>query len=145
MYNQKQKDDMQRIIEGIARLERPQDKYPDIRSLEVRPILPMDLGLETWVWTSEKVKLQPRQHIAVYGIYSRFLLQVEIRTGSEWGNMVAAVSTGQPLYEPYLWRPQEARWVTWKPLENISSVQYEGGISFSILGYVIELAGMTIA
>jgi len=143
MSDEKQKDDMQRILEGIIRIEYPQDKYRDARSLDVRPILPMDLGLDTWIWRSDKVKLQPRWYLALYGIYSSYLLQVAFRTGSPGGNMVAVVSTGQLLYEPYLWKKQEELWVTWKPLEKTPFPSRP--ISFSILGFIIEPAGTTVA
>ncbi len=145
MMQKKQKEDTQRFIEAIARVERPQDKHPDISAFEVRPILPMDLGLGNWVWTSRQVMLRPRWYIVLYGIHSRYLLQVKLKTGGDSaGVTVAAVSTGQLLYYPYFWKKQEPRWVTWEPMENIPDRDL-AAIPFSILGFVVEPVGMTIA
>lgn len=144
MWNEKQKNDVQRLVEGVLKIEYPEDKYADPRSLEVRPILPMDFELEDWVWKTDKVKLCPLQHIVLYGIHSRYLLEVKFRSRGPSGNIFAAVSTGQTLYEPYFWKKKEERWLTWRPLEKISSKQLKS-IPFSITGFVIERIGMYIA
>ena len=143
MYEGKQKDDMERIIEAVLKLEYPEVKYPDPRMLEVRPILPMDFELGSWLWTSNHVKLRASRYTVFYGIHSRYLLQVMLRTTAA-GNIVAAVSTGQLLYEPYFWKKQDVRWVTWQTMEGLSAAD-KNAVPFSILGFVIEPAGIYIA
>lgn len=156
MWTEKQKDDVQKLAAEVARRE----KQSDWRSFDIRPILPMDLGLETWVWSVKDrptesheytVRVQPQEYIALYGIHSRYLLQVVFRTVQKTGNAIAVVSTGQILYEPYLWLKEHALWVSWQWMEpippghrQVMPFHYQAA-PFSILGFVIELMGRTVA
>lgn len=126
------------IVERVARLE----AFRGPEALEIRPILPDDMGLQSWVWTKNNVVLRPAAHLAICGVQCARLISVRLHRRLAFGNVVALLATGQPLYEPYWWHKLEDMAVEFASWEGSPA---DLGITFSVLGFVIEPKGMTIA
>ena len=130
---------IEKVLERVAKLEYPDMKHMDLRAFEVRPILPRDLGLDDWIWLSKLVHIRSDQYLAIGGIHSEHLLQVEFRVMPSM-NIRAIATTGQPLYDGLFVRKHDSLWVNWKSLERLGDKE----AIFSIQGFIIEPTGYTV-
>ncbi len=134
-------DELQNLIERIGRKEYGQNYNPGY--YEVRPILPEDVGLKTWMWYENDIKICPTNvHLVLFGIQCQLLLQVTFRRPIS-GNIVAIATTGQPFYTPYYWEKLKELTVHFGYLEKppSQSIQY---IAFSFLGFAVEPIGSLV-